>query len=526
MSETFQQFKEEISAVAFADGLPENLVRAFEQSVKAALIRIETWCAYYRRRNRDVHHYCSSYFACGATVVPAPRGRIQRVYTLEANCCPVFYDFVDDYDTFLNWLNSHRQRWTEPDNTGMPSLPAPFKFMESSLDKEARFNYGKWCQHNQRIYVGQRIESTETIVLEWEGVKRDWADGDLMPYDDPEAGDSKDKGTELKEAVVSYVRAEHLRRYERDERGFALERTIFDNLLADMIHEDRVEQKPKIQPEREFDQHAVNETCGDAECAAVESTLSGYFAILGDWGKLTNGTHSADVQSLIQGWNPDYIVTVGDNRYSITFEDLLAELTYYAGVIDNGMMFPGVGNHDTDDGGGISEFLETFDYLPDGGRNYDFQLGDVHFLFRETHDGGSNIPTAEDLAASAARLRVRLAASKAPWKVVITQDPPYVSDTNNGNGHVASQLDYEGWGADLVVSGDSHFYERLERSGFPYIVNGAGGAVGATPTAAIEGSVIRQAGYGAMRGHATCDELVLEFFDTSGTLVDTLTLTK
>ena len=44
---------------------------------------------------------------------------------------------------------------------------------------------------------------------------------------------------------------------------------------------------------------------------------------------------------------------------------------------------------------------------------------------------------------------------------------PWVSDTTNGNGHAASRLDYGGWGADLVISGDSHFYERLVVSEFP-----------------------------------------------------------
>jgi hypothetical protein len=38
------------------------------------------------------------------------------------------------------------------------------------------------------------------------------------------------------------------------------------------------------------------------------------FAVIGDFGQ--SGKPEADVATLVKGWNPDFIVTTGDNNYS------------------------------------------------------------------------------------------------------------------------------------------------------------------------------------------------------------------
>lgn len=537
MSQTFEAFKDDIKSLVFPGGFARTLEFQFEQDVLQALIYIQRWVAYYRKRNRTVIPFCSTYFNCGATVFELPRGRIQRLFTIQAKCCPVWYDFIDDYDTFQNWLIYNRIPWTDPANAGMPVLQSPFKFSESSTDKGRRYNFGKWTIHNNRIYVGHRIESTESIVTEWEGIKRKYDAGDLMPYDDPEEGDENDRGTELKVAVASYVRSEDLRKNRHMHAEAADERRHFDFLVAEMKYEDRAETKPKIQPEKEYDQLVVagtsltGDSCADPECQTEESAQTGCFAIIGDWGNPANEANMLAVEALVDGWNPDFIITSGDNRYgNYTFAQLFAIATAYKAFVDDGLFFPAVGNHDTDDDGGIADYLAMFDYLPNGGRNYDIILGNVHFFFRETHDAGSNVPSAADLAASAAWLQQRLAASQAVWKIVITQDPPYVSDAGNGNGHAASQLDYAGWGADAVISGDSHFYERLLKNGIPHIVNGVGGTFLDTPDAPIAGSVIQSSSYGAIKGCETCEAgvhtLTLTFINVAEEEVDEIELEK
>lgn len=529
MSETYAQFKEVVNSIAFPAGRADNLDRWFDTTVRVAIADLQRVLEKYRKKSRDVYPFCSTYFACGATVIAAPRARLQRVFTIENNCCPIFYDFVKDYDTFQNWLNSTRvgiMNWTEPANEGKPPLTGGMKFSESSLDKGRRFDWGRYTLHNDRLYLGVRIESSESVVLEYEGIKRNWKDGDLMPYDDADEGDANDPGTEFQNAVASYLRAEHFRVWERDLQSWQAELQNYNNLVAEMWHEDKREKLPKVQPEKEFNQLPVGPCVTTGVCASP-SEETPYFAIIGDWGNPENGATMLDVQALVKGWSPSFVISTGDNRYGdYSYDELFAIADYYKEFVTAGLFFPTIGNHDTDDNDGITGFLAAFPYLPGDKRNWDLQIGHVHFFFRETHDSGSHAKTAAELALSAAQLRVRLAASQAPWKIVITQDGPYVSDTSNLNGHVASQLDYKGWGADLVVSGDSHFAEKLLIDGFPYLIEGGGGAVGTSPTTAIEGSLVRSATYGAIRGRATCGELVLERFDRAGNLIYTQTLEK
>lgn len=279
MPDNFLTFKSKIERLVFPGGLAKPLQFQFEQDIIQGLIDIQRWVKYFRSRNKDVSAFCATYFACGATVVDLPRGRIQRVYTLDGTnlCCPVFYTFEEDYDRFINWLNLTRKAWTEPENDGMPELPAPFKFAESVTDKGTRFNYGYWTINNRRIYLGQRIESTESVVVEWEGIRRKYEDATLMPYDDPdpEAGDpqdSDDAGTELLNVVASYVRSEDLRKNRRDIPGWQAELAVYRDMRADLMHESWAEETPKpvATGEMPFDQLNVNGTCGDLPCRDEE----------------------------------------------------------------------------------------------------------------------------------------------------------------------------------------------------------------------------------------------------------------
>jgi len=88
-------------------------------------------------------------------------------------------------------------------------------------------------------------------------------------------------------------------------------------------------------------------------------------------------------------------------------------------------------------------------------------------------------------------------------------------------------------GADVVITGHGHQYERLtDTSGFRYLVNGAGGA----PLRAAKSSPGLPTGYtsekfystehGALRGTVDNTTLKFEFINKSGVVIDTYTMTK
>src|SRR5207247_7315774 len=70
-------------------------------------------------------------------------------------------------------------------------------------------------------------------------------------------------------------------------------------------------------------------------------------------------------------------------------------------------------------------------------------------------------------------LKNALAASTACFKLVDFHHPPYT--TWSGGSTTYMRWPFPSWGADIVLTGHAHLYERLNAGGFPYIVNGLGG---------------------------------------------------
>jgi tartrate-resistant acid phosphatase type 5 len=82
-------------------------------------------------------------------------------------------------------------------------------------------------------------------------------------------------------------------------------------------------------------------------------------------------------------------------------------------------------------------------------------------------------------------------------------------------------------GADVVLSGHEHNYERLIVDGIPYFVNGLGGdAIYPFVNSLPESQFRYYANYGAMRVDASQAEVSFRFYDRTGTLIDSVQMTK
>ncbi|MGI9597441.1 MAG: metallophosphoesterase family protein [Acidimicrobiales bacterium] len=263
---------------------------------------------------------------------------------------------------------------------------------------------------------------------------------------------------------------------------------------------------------------------------AQEPTIT--FAALGDFGA-DSGNHTA-VADMMDRWNPDFIITVGDNRYDVADYDPVIGRRYcdYLTGVEPGpncsggnsqtnRFFPALGNHDYNDGNGIGDYLDYFS-LPGNERNYDYVRGPVHFFVVDSGRWGSIDPSQADW------LRTGLQGSTSPWQIVYFHHSAYSSAQHGSNQNM--QLDYAGWGADAVLSGHDHHYERIERDGIVYFVNGLGGRSIYGIAAPIPGSRVRyNADYGAMRITAGPSELTFEFRAVDGDdgqLIDSHTITN
>jgi tartrate-resistant acid phosphatase type 5 len=245
------------------------------------------------------------------------------------------------------------------------------------------------------------------------------------------------------------------------------------------------------------------------------------FAVIGDYGDDDDDTRR--VADMFLGWNTDFIVTVGDNDYSDGahagtmegmelgvgqfFHECIGNYqgTYGAGSAEN-RFFPVPGDHDwgdnCDNPAALDDYLAYFtlpDDGPGGERYYQFRHGPVQF-FAIDSPWGCDPDGIEQDSAQAQWVRAEAAASDALFKVAVLHHAPYTSGHHGPEDGEHVQWPWADWGFDLVLSGHDHDYERLERDGVTYIVNGLGGVDRRGFLNTINGSLVRYPdNYGAMQ---------------------------
>jgi hypothetical protein len=301
-------------------------------------------------------------------------------------------------------------------------------------------------------------------------------------------------------------------------------------------------------------------------------------AVTGDfgWNHIQSLENHGD---LVKGLDPDFVVTTGDNvqtiipadgtdKYDFTvgrkFCDFLngaapGPLCPTGGDSPTNRFVPAPGNHDHmvgDGGGPISNYLDYF-ALPGAGvassgtsgseLYYDVKMGPVHvfvldsdpMLLEQVHEldatqgqipGYTTSPTDQQRA----WLEAAMAASDSPWKVVALHHSPYSSaPPEPGSGYGSSawvQWPFADWGADVVLSGHHHAYERVVKGDgagqVQYVTNGLGGddSLRSFAEPAVAGSVVRLANDGddmvVSRLTATNTTLSFEAHDANGNVVD------
>jgi tartrate-resistant acid phosphatase type 5 len=256
------------------------------------------------------------------------------------------------------------------------------------------------------------------------------------------------------------------------------------------------------------------------------------FAAIGDYGG--GESSEADVANLILSWQPEFIITLGDNNYpegaANNMDNVIGQFFHsyiypyqgnYGEGSDINRFFPTLGNHDvkTDNG------QPYFDYftLPGNERYYDLVWGPVHLFALDDLDSEPDGVGASSIQAD--WLQESLVASSSPWNIVYMHYPPYSSGTHGSTDW--ARWPYREWGADAVLAGHDHTYERLLVDGMTYFVNGTGGYSLYDFVDILEGSQVRyNADYGALRVEATDENLLFQFFNRHNELIDQVELRK
>lgn len=267
------------------------------------------------------------------------------------------------------------------------------------------------------------------------------------------------------------------------------------------------------------------------------------FAVIGDFGN--DSTHEGRVAALVKGWNPDFIITTGDNNYSdgeaSTIDINIGQ--YYSQFIGNyqgnygpgsetNRFWPSLGNHDwhsiSCNGSDCTGPYMDYFTLPGNERYYEVDLGLVH-LYAIDSDGRE--PDGDQFDSVQGNwLKNALTSSSSCFDIVYFHHPPFSSGSHGSDKDL--RWPFELWGAEVVMSGHEHSYERLDVDGFPYFVNGLGGRnlrdfdnVGTLPSGVV--SVTRYSDdYGAMLVEASSAGIAYQFLTADAELIDELQVNR
>jgi hypothetical protein len=161
------------------------------------------------------------------------------------------------------------------------------------------------------------------------------------------------------------------------------------------------------------------------------------FAVIGDYG--IDNADELGVSSLVGSWDPDFVITTGDNNYpdgaASTIDETIGK--YYSQFIGNyqgsygpgsltNRFWPSLGNHDWHtircSGGSCSGAYFDYFTLPNNERYYEVDLGLVH-LFAIDSDGDEPDGRREN-SVQANWLQNRLTASTSCYNFVYFHHPP------------------------------------------------------------------------------------------------------
>lgn len=217
----------------FPEGTPEELDDRHKNVIKDALIDLQKRVKCFQLNNRSVWDQDDTFFSCGATVVDAPRGHMKQLFTAGSSdfCDKVIYQPVSK--AYMDQL------LIDHEVCGKSYSPYEyyddqayyFEYANSTVDKSCRALEGFWSMFDNEIWVYPHIQSTEQLVLDWYGIKRDWADADVVTFHD----------REVEQAVEYYLEMDAYRHDDCNTDKYLTARNEYNNKRADLISECRKE---------------------------------------------------------------------------------------------------------------------------------------------------------------------------------------------------------------------------------------------------------------------------------------------
>lgn len=211
------------------------------------------------------------------------------------------------------------------------------------------------------------------------------------------------------------------------------------------------------------------------------------------------------------GLKPNYI-TLQEEFFRPSLMDIISKRPFYFAM----------GNHEEPGDDGIPlTMVKEYDSLENDGA-YSFDFGDMHVLVINSEKSRAEGSKQYEF------VKKDLEQTKQVWKLVVFHISGYV----NGGNHMPSESTinlekklFETNGVDIVITGNSHFYQRNLVNNVQYMVVGSAGAPLVDPVYG-ENTVYTKKSYCYGMADVSKDKFIMEIKDENGKTIDYLSLKK
>lgn len=263
---TFGELYLEVSRNVWPEGEARNLRPLHKKIMVDALIDLQKKIECLQTKNIENIGHDATFFYCGSSAFGAPEGFVKNLRTIpdllhtrDWRQCDVVWAQPMSRQTFECKLETASRCGDSLMGCGcatpitMPygyyanygyemvypyhELPIGLMFPDALTDKACRARERWFAMWNRYIYTYPVIQSNELLILEWQGIKRNWQDDSIIPYLD-EAGDV-DRQVVL--AIEHFLLTEKAKRDDCDNATTTLMRTEYNRIVAELIWQCREE---------------------------------------------------------------------------------------------------------------------------------------------------------------------------------------------------------------------------------------------------------------------------------------------
>lgn len=263
---TFAEFRTAVLANVFPDGYSSRLSTVYTNRIRDCLIELQRYIPSLQTAQREEIHQDATFFSCGTSAFTAPPGKIQSFETqLDCDACDVVRAVPYTPCEFRKMLEERgRKNYNTPSGTcgtcdygdtecldtrhepypyyevggvyfAYPDLPLGLKYATNHIDREVRSKQRAFALYDGYVWTWPVLNSNEVGILKWHGVKKNWKDGDEMPWKD-EAGEDL---REIQDLVELFVGWKSKLMDDCDTQGASTLKALYDSRFAEFLVEQR-----------------------------------------------------------------------------------------------------------------------------------------------------------------------------------------------------------------------------------------------------------------------------------------------